>query len=304
MDLSTGPVFDAMHDALHGLPFYDAYRRGALARAAFVEALGRDPSIFEGAGLRPHDVPFARRLPSDERACVDQILRDLQARGLLPARAYDERGHAQHARQVAARFDHGGRRTYIYPEEARLLFALVELLRPREVVFLGSYYGYWAIWALPGLRAHGGRATLVDVDPEVARLSAANIAALGYEDVARVVVGDAREVLDTLERPIDLAVVDAECPPDHPDPELRGKRIYHPLLVRTLPRLRDDATLLWHNILLEHEPADPFFTQAVARNRQEYEHFLPLARRALDGFVHYPTTEGVGVGWQGAPGRT
>ncbi len=304
MHLSTGPVFDAIDRALAPTSFYRAFRDGTLSQAAFIERLVDQAAVFDGAGLLPNDIPFARRLPSNPTAMVDDILADLEQRKLLRTTLYDQSTYARHAQRVGSEFDHGGRRTYIYPEESRLLYALVDILRPRNIVFVGSYYGFWAMSALPALRAHGGRATLIDIDPEVTQLSRANIESMGYADVAHVITGDAREVFPSLRTTFDIAVIDAECPADHPDPKLRGKRIYHPLLESTLPWMNSDALLLWHNILLMHGSSDPFFQRTIAKNLEEYEDFLPLVHQSQDGFVHYATTEGVGIGWRGSPCNT
>ena len=76
-------------------------------------------------------------------------------------------------------YDHGPFRTYIYPEEARLLFAIADILRPKAAIFLGSYYGYWARAPLAVIARHGGRAVLVDPDPQAQAVARRNLKSAG-----------------------------------------------------------------------------------------------------------------------------
>ncbi len=60
-------------------------------------------------------------------------------------------------------------------------------------MFLGSYYGYWAAWAVPAVAARGGRVTLVDPDPTACAVARRNFAP--YGDAVRIVSRDRRKQL-------------------------------------------------------------------------------------------------------------
>ncbi len=274
-------------------PEFALYRGGLLAPAAYHAFVERQAGELRAAGVPAGEVHFAKRIPpSPERFVRDALARLVRAR-ILPAAACDEPAAAA-AAALAARYDHGGLGTYVYPEEGRLLCALADVVRPRHAVFLGSYYGYWAAWAIPLIAARGGRVTLVDPDPRAAAVARRNAAR--YGDAVRVEVATGAQVLAADIEPIDFVVIDAELPRTHPDPAERGKGVYRSLLAAALPRLAPRAYVVAHNVLLADATGDPLLAEVVARNLSELGPFCALAARELDGFLELASTEGVGVG--------
>lgn len=197
--------------------------------------------------------------------------------------------------EAAQAFDHDGRTTYIFPEEARLLYALAHLLRPRTTVFLGSYYGYWAVWALPGILAGGGHVTLVDTDAAVMELARRNLARLGLDAGVEFVVADATVPPPTGTAVVDLCVLDAEGPKDCPDEDLRDKAIYHPIMRAWTPSLRPGGVLVAHNMLLGNLSPNAYFEAKILHNRGQYARFERHLGEHYDVRRVYPTSEGVGV---------
>lgn len=208
---------------------------------------------------------------------------------------------ARAAARIGRGFDHQGLGTYIYPEEGRLLLAIALAFRPRNAVFLGSYYGYWAAWALPAIVACGARAVLVDPDPRVAEVARRSLARLYPGARVEIVCDTGEHYLAGGGGPFDLVVLDAELPRDHVDPTRRGKGVYAHLLRAALPRLAERSLLVCHNILFRDHSGCAFFDDVIARNREELAPFLALVAREYDCFVECPTTEGVGVGMRTAP---
>lgn len=291
----TGPIFEAIHGALHGRFEYDRFRTGALSRAGFANFLDHSANDLIAGGVPPNDVHFAKRFPRSHENFVHDALAALVDRGLLPHTRYDPK-HAAEARHAAARYDHAGYATYIYPEEGMLLHAIAEIVQPRRVVFLGSYYGYWACWALPEIVRAGGTAVLVDPDPLVQAVARGNLVAASIAQHVELVVDTGQAYLSRTADLFDLVVLDAEGRRDDPDPSSRGKRVYQPLLAHVLPRMTADALLVCHNILLSDHSGTPFLRGIVARNRDELRTFIDLVGREIDGFTELASTEGVGVG--------
>lgn len=281
-----GPVFDIARPVLEHLPTYASRSAGTLNSAQWGQAVDEAKAAIVRTGFPPGDIPFLKRIPADPHRLVADIVADLVRRGLIAGP-----GAARSARRARG-FDHGGRTTFIYPEEGALLGRLVASLRPRRTIFLGSYYGYWASFAVPDIIAGGGRAILVDPDPAVARIARANFS--GQSGV-EVVCDTAERYLSQRTDRYDLVVLDAELPRDHPDPALRGKALYHRLLQAVMPHLEPGAMLVAHNILFDDHTGDPFFDEVIARNHAELAAFMALAEDAF-GFVAYQTTEGVGIG--------
>jgi predicted O-methyltransferase YrrM len=291
----TGTVFAAADATLATSPHYQAFRAGKSSRADYhrlVEMLSRD---LLSAGVPQADVPFMKRFPRKPTTCVEGVLADLHRRGILPTATYDMTKLAR-AEANMGNFIHGRFKTYIYPEEGMLLGAIASICTPRHAVFLGSYYGYWAHWAIPSIVSAGGRVTLVDPDEECCDVAIKNLQANRLANAVNVVTTRGEHYLSGTSEMFDFVVLDAENPRDHPEPEQRGKRVYHSLMRAALPRLVPDALLVCHNILFTDTTDDPAFAEAITRNREELEPFAALLARFFGPFVEYRTTEGVGIG--------
>ena len=296
MTAASPVVYEHADAVLQGRSFYRDYQAGRIDSVEYAREIDASLASLIDAGVAPGDVPFLKRRPPDDRQAVADILSDLHRRGLLGNVGWDEAGFSRHERRMRSEFQHDGRRTYIASEEAMLMYALVDLIRPKRVAFLGSYYGYWAFWALPTLARHGGTAVLIDIDEPVSLLSARNVRQFGYEASAEVVTADGCEWMSREKRQYDMIVLDAECPPTHPDPAVRGKRIYAPLLRAGLAALAPGGWVIGHNILVSHVPADPDLDAIIAKNMEEYRDFFQITGQHLEGFSHYTTTEGIGIG--------
>ncbi|HZX87460.1 MAG TPA: class I SAM-dependent methyltransferase [Reyranella sp.] len=298
----TGTVFAAADATLRNSQHYELFRSGRSARADYHRLIESRATDLRSAGVPASDLPFLKRFPRRPWAGAEAILADLHRRDLLKASAYDVAA-LQHTAHMMADFVHGPFKTYIYPEEAILLGALAQICSPRRALFLGSYYGYWAHWAIPGIVAGGGRATLVDPDGQCCEIARHNLRNNGFADAVDVVAATGECFLATTDERFDLVVLDAETPRDHPDPELRGKRVYRSLMQACLPRLTQGAMLVCHNILFADDTGDPAFAGIIGRNRDELGAFAALAGRSFYPFVEYRTTEGVGIGrLSGTPG--
>jgi len=284
-------VIDA---TLRGYAEYRNFRNGLMARADYSRWVESRFDELVELGLDRDKQNLSTRFPVDDHACVTNALELLAEDGLVPGSDYPVDAFDALAERVAKGWDHAGRTTFIFPEEARLMFALSHQVRPRNPVFLGSYYGYWAIWALPAVAAAGGRVTLVDIDEGVMSLAERNIAALGYSDLVDFVVADASEYARTL-RDVDLCVLDAEGPLDAPDPDLRDKAIYYPHTRATSHALPPGALLVAHNVLLDNPTGNRYFAGRIADNKAQFAKWAAHLGEFYDVHRVIPTSEGVGV---------
>ncbi|CAJ3410683.1 O-methyltransferase [Burkholderia pseudomallei] len=296
----SGPIFDLVDGVLRDAPEYRGFRAGAQSRAEFAAFLERVRMQLVGRGVPANDVHFAKRFPVSIDAAVEHAFAELAPMGLARPAGFPA-VCARAAARIGRGFDHQGLGTYIYPEEGRLLLAIALAFQPRNAVFLGSYYGYWAAWALPAIVACGARAVLVDPDPRVAEVARRSLARLYPGARVEIVCDTGEHYLAGGGGPFDLVVLDAELPRDHVDPTRRGKGVYAHLLRAALPRLAERSLLVCHNILFRDHSGCAFFDDVIARNREELAPFLALVAREYDCFVECPTTEGVGVGMRTAP---
>src|SRR5690606_32967933 len=97
------------------------------------------------------------------------------------------------------------------PDQGRLLFSLVRVLRPRSVLELGTNIGISAAYIRLGLR-YGGQGSLTTVDASGARLELArrNFDTLGLDhpDWVEGRFDDVVPSLLTTVRPLDLVFID------------------------------------------------------------------------------------------------
>jgi len=291
-----GPVHDIAWSVLKTRCEYKHFRGGKLSRAAFGEFLDSIALELVAAGLPQEDVHFAKRYPRSEANFVKQMLCRLAARDILPGCKYDGHRYDDVIKRAQSEYEHGPFHTYIYPEEARLLFAIADIARPRSAVFLGSYYGYWACAAIQTIAAHGGKVVLVDPDPRAQSVAQRNIAKSEFRDAVTIITTCGEEYLDSTPEMFDFVVLDAEGPRDHADPDQRGKAVYAPLLRHALPHMPYDSYLICHNILFEDICHCSFFDGIIARNQRELASFVDLLRREFPNFTECKSTEGVGVG--------
>jgi predicted O-methyltransferase YrrM len=283
--IPPGPVSDHVQGVLSEFPVYRDYCAGRISRDKYLAGLDEQAvEIKQRLGDSEHLVRLASLYPPDFDEESDEIFDTLLVEGFVlkkpPAQAFDA-----FREKVRAAYDHGEHHTYIQPDEARLLYFLSMALKPKRVVAVGSYYGYWAIWAMPGVMAAGGQAVLIDPDAEVCALAEKNFRALGYGESAVVRAKKAEDVFPQIPRGIDLALLDADGGRDNPDPAYHGKGIYGFLVEGIFDRMRDDALLVVHNDYAEGPRAaslerfhafcrDNFRTQHVAETPEGFGVYL------------------------------
>src|SRR4051794_32781407 len=192
----TGTVFSAAHAALRHLAGYSSFSAGRSGRGEFAGLVQAQTDALLTAGVPSGDLPFIKRFPRHPHACAAAILSDLRDRGLVETTAYDAE-LLQRTEERMSRFEHGPFKTYIYPEEGLLLGMIVGTTTPRNAIFLGSYYGYWAHWAIPAILAGGGRVTLVDPDPDCCAVARHNLQRHGFDKAVRIIEAYGEDVLET-----------------------------------------------------------------------------------------------------------
>ena len=101
---------------------------------------------------------------------------------------------------------------HISPDEGKLLHVLVRLVAARRVLEIGSLAGYSGIWLARALPADGLLTTL-EIDPHHAGLARQAYDEAGVADRVRLLQGDARNILPTLEPGFDVVFIDADKEP-------------------------------------------------------------------------------------------
>jgi caffeoyl-CoA O-methyltransferase len=120
-------------------------------------------------------------------------------------------------------------------EDGRLLRMLAESTDAQNVVEVGTYNGYSALWFCLALRTTGGKITTHEINPKYAALARENFDKAGVKDLVTIVEGDAHETVTRLKKPIDVLFIDADKPG------------YADYLKKLLPLVRPGGLILAHN---------------------------------------------------------
>ena len=95
--------------------------------------------------------------------------------------------------------------------QGRVLSMISKMIRPRVVLEIGTYLGYSALCFAEGI-AEGGRVITLDVDEETNRIARSFVASSEYADRIEFRLGNAVEIIPTLDETIDLVFIDADKP--------------------------------------------------------------------------------------------
>jgi len=101
----------------------------------------------------------------------------------------------------------------VSPTLGKLLYLLASLTQAKRVLEIGTLGGYSTIWLARGV-ANGGSVLSLEFSPQHAELAQANLRRARLDKIAKVQVGDAREILEGMARkgagPFDLVFIDAD----------------------------------------------------------------------------------------------
>jgi predicted O-methyltransferase YrrM len=94
----------------------------------------------------------------------------------------------------------------VAPNQGKLLYLLARMCGAKRVLELGTLAGYSTIW----LARAAETVVTLEVVPAHAVLAARNLRAAGLDERVEILIGDALELLATLEEPFDLVFLDAD----------------------------------------------------------------------------------------------
>jgi len=129
-------------------------------------------------------------------------------------------------------------------EQGRLLSMLSRMVDPELILEIGAFTGYSTICLAEGLKG-GGRLHAIEKDDEKAEIASAFIEKAGLADRITLHVGDALEIIPTLDLLFDLVFIDA-AKKQYPD-------YYHAVFDRVKP----GGYILVDNVLWYGKVADP-----------------------------------------------
>lgn len=93
--------------------------------------------------------------------------------------------------------------------QGRFLSLLSKILAPKKILEIGTYTGYSALCLAEGLIENGTLET-IEVNPELAAIQKKYFDKSDYSTQIKTYIGDALDIIPTLEGPFDLVFIDAE----------------------------------------------------------------------------------------------
>lgn len=93
--------------------------------------------------------------------------------------------------------------------QGRVLSMLSHMIRPKNVLEIGTYTGYSALCFAEGVQ-EGGKVITIDINEELEDLVCEYISKSDYSEIVDFRVGDAMEIIPTLQEEFDLVFIDAD----------------------------------------------------------------------------------------------
>lgn len=128
-------------------------------------------------------------------SAIEQYVTDLVPPRDSALAAVEERSRQNHVPMVG-------------PLEGQALYVIARMARARHILEVGSATGYSAIWLGRAAKEAGGSLVGIELDPQRHAEAERNIIAAGLGGTARIIRGDALEVLGELAGAYDLIFLD------------------------------------------------------------------------------------------------
>lgn len=150
--------------------------------------------------------------------------------------------------------------------QGQLLRLLSLMIQPQRILEIGSFTGYTAICMAEGLK-DGGQLHTIEANDELGWLIRKYVGLAGFTDKVVLHLGDAAEVIPTLNEVFDLVFLDA------------GKLDYPQHYELALAKMRSGAILLADNVLWDGKVASGNEKDETARALRAFNDFVQADER-------------------------
>ncbi len=294
----SGTAYDVIDKSLSHFSFYQDFRTGIIDNKEYQLILEKNMEALLLTELNIDLIYLSARTPYSVAKSVDDTLNALWQEGIISEVDYNKREFVEFSDLVVREFYHGHYLTYIFPEEAQLLYALVDLAKPKRIAVIGSFYGFWASWAAAALST-SDLIYLVDPNHEVLELAKDNMERLKIKATIEYVAADALK--DEVQfQELDMIILDAEGPESHPEnSDIAGKAIYFPLIQKFFYHMSPGGLLVTHNMLLNNITLGKYFEEKIANNKYELRKFIDFLNSYFSKTYIYDSTEGMSISLKG-----
>ncbi len=153
------------------------------------------------------------------------------------------------------------------PLQGKILEMISKLVRPQKIIEIGTFTGYSALCLAKGL-SEDGHLDTVEINDELESFANKYFARSNYAHQIKQHIGDASDILPTLEGPYDLAFIDGD------------KRQYVSDYELILQRMRSGGVILADNVLwsgkvVELSSPDDDYTKGI----MEFNEFVKNDKR-------------------------
>ena len=97
----------------------------------------------------------------------------------------------------------------IGPIKGKIISGIIQKYKPRNILEVGTLYGYSAILMADTLNGANGKVITIEIDKPIVDIARKNIADAGLADKIDVIVGNALDVIPRLNSKFDLLFLDA-----------------------------------------------------------------------------------------------
>ena len=131
----------------------------------------------------------------------------------------------------------GSRLWAIPPETGLFLWILLNAMKARNVLEIGSSGGYSGTWIASALGNSGGKLTTIEIDTDKISLAKETYRKAGVADWVEIIEGDARDVIDELPGDYDFIFMDCD------------KRYYIELIDKLVPLVKTGGLIVSDNAI-------------------------------------------------------
>lgn len=139
--------------------------------------------------------------------------------------------------------------------QGQILKMLVQMIGPMNILEIGTYTGYSAISMAQGLEKEGAHIDTIEINDELEPFVNPFLKKAGLEDVITLHIGNALDVIPTLDKTFDMVFIDGD------------KRLYSEYYEMVLGKLNPGGYILADNVLWDGKilkKPDPKDTQTIS----------------------------------------
>lgn len=152
-------------------------------------------------------------------------------------------------------------------EDGKLLRMIVRMRTPEKVLEIGTANGYSALWIALGLAETGGQLTTIEIDEAKHSAAVRNFQAAHMETIIHPILGDALEVVPSLDERYDMVFIDV--------PQI-ARQIFEDIL----PKVNPGGIILCHAVRMQAQYIRDF-TDWLLDHPELETLILPLTRPGI-----------------------